>query len=62
MPKRLMATKIKIVEEIRIRCEIFKGILGFVNYLKILKKFFRHYPINCVNDNAKEKSIVKFKD
>ena len=22
----------------------------------------RHYPINCVNDNAKEKSIVKFKD
>jgi len=21
-----------------------------------------HYPINCVNDNAKEKSIVKFKD
>ena len=22
----------------------------------------RHYPINCVNDNAKVKSIVKFKD
>jgi hypothetical protein len=22
----------------------------------------RHYPINCVNDNVKEKSIVKFKD
>jgi hypothetical protein len=21
-----------------------------------------HYPINCVNDNAKVKSIVKFKD
>ncbi len=21
-----------------------------------------HYPINCVNDNVKEKSIVKFKD
>jgi len=24
--------------------------------------FYRHYPINCVNDNVKEKSIVKFKD
>ncbi len=22
----------------------------------------RQYPINCVNDNAKEKSIVKFMD
>jgi len=22
----------------------------------------RHYPLNCVNNNAKKDSIVKFKD
>ena len=28
----------------------------------VKRRIGRHYPLNCVNDNAKVKSIVKFKD
>ena len=31
-------------------------------YAEAALKKIGHYPINCVNDNAKVKSIVKFKD